>query len=85
MEKKKRFEEFWEHYVNFYNTIQQMYDIGVDLWESSLVTSTLSIADTFIISLFGEQASDVFNNFVAEYYGLPEDCDELYNLLTCES
>lgn len=85
MEKKKIFEEFWEHYVNFYNTTQQMYDIGVDLWESSLVTSTLSIADTFIISLFGEQVLDIFSNFVAEYYELPEDCDELYNLLTCES
>lgn len=86
MEKKKRFEEFWEHYVNFYNTIQQMYDLGVDLWESSLVTSTLSIADTFIVSLFSEQALDIFSNFVVECYELTEDdCDELYNLLICES
>lgn len=86
MDKKKIFEEFWEQYVDFYTTIQYMYDGGVDLWDSSVVDPPLKIVDLLLTSLFGEESLDIFSNFIGSCYKLSEDdCDELYNLLACES
>lgn len=86
MDKKKIFEEFWEQYVDFYTTIQYMRDGGVDLWGSSITDPPFKIVDLLITTLFGEEALDIFVDFIGECYELSVDyCDELYNLLTCKS